>query len=149
VRRALLALVLVGAVGLEAELLLLEHRETFAQWLPLAVLGVVIAAVVGVALRPSRTSLWLFRLLMIGVFVTGAVGVWLHYQSNVEFELEMYPTLTGRQLIWQSLTGAIPALAPGALAQLGLLGLVFTLGHPALRPPQTDARPSTERERAR
>jgi hypothetical protein len=59
--------------------------------------------------------------------------VWLHYRSNVEFELEMYPTLAGGALVWQSLKGAIPALAPAALAQLGLMGLVLTLGHPGLR----------------
>ncbi len=30
----------------------------------------------------------------------------------------------GLVLLWRSLRGATPALAPGALAQLGLLGLI-------------------------
>jgi hypothetical protein len=144
VRAALLLLIEVASLGLVAELLLLDHKETFSQWLPLAVLALVIVAGVAVAVRPTALPIRLFQALMIGVFITGMVGIYLHYRSNVEFELEMYPTLGGWQLIWQSLKGAIPALAPGALAQLGLLGLVFTLGHPGLRAPRADARPSTD-----
>ena len=31
-----------------------------------------------------------------GAFVvSGVVGLWLHYQGNAEFELEMYPSLQG------------------------------------------------------
>ena len=134
-RNALLGLIVIATVGLAAELLLLDHFETFAQWLPLAVLGVCFASAVFVVLRPARTSLRLFQVVMLATFATGVAGVVLHYRSNVEFELEMYPTLGGWPLIWQSLKGAIPALAPGALAQLGLLGLVFTVGHPGLRSP--------------
>jgi hypothetical protein len=138
-RNALLALVVLGAAGLAAELILLEHTETFAQWLPLAVLGVALAQAGWVAVRPGRVSLRLFQALMLGVLAVGVAGVVLHYRSNVEFELEMYPTLGGRALVWQSLKGAVPALAPGALAQLGLLGLVFTIGHPGLRAPDRGA----------
>ena len=36
------------------------------------------------------------------------------------------------KLVWKALRGATPALAPGALAQLGLLGLLYTYRHPAL-----------------
>jgi hypothetical protein len=95
-----------------------------------------------VALRPDRLSLRVFQLLMLAVFATGVAGVVLHYRSNVVFELEMYPSLGGRQLIWQSLKGAVPALAPGALVQLGLVGLAFTLGHPGLRASRRELEPS-------
>jgi hypothetical protein len=146
-RNALLVLVVFATVGLAVELLLLEHTETFAQWLPLAVLGAVLAAVVPVVAWPGRASLRVFQALMLAVFATGAAGVVLHYRSNVEFELEMYPTLRGGALVWQSLKGAIPALAPGALAQLGLMGLVFTIGHPGLRAPGRGATgPSAQKE---
>ncbi len=64
--------------------------------------------------------------------VAGILGLYLHYRGNVEFALERDPSLTGARLIWKALRGATPALAPGALAQLGLMGLVFTYGHPAL-----------------
>jgi hypothetical protein len=142
-RNALLAVVVIGTSGLIAELLLLDHNETFAQWLPLAVLAAVLVAAVVVAVRPGRVTLRVFQVIMLAVLVTGLAGVVLHLQSNVEFELEMYPTMAGGELIWQSLKGAVPALAPGALAQLGLVGLVFTLGHPGLRASGRGRDPST------
>ena len=144
VRAVLLGLVVFTSLGLVADLILLGHTEGFSQWLPLAVLVLMTASAVWVALRPEPVSLRIFQALMIAAFVTGSVGIWLHYRSNVEFELEMYPTMGGWQLVWQSLRGAVPALAPGAMAQLGLLGLVFTLSHPALRRPRREGRPSTE-----
>jgi hypothetical protein len=129
---ALVLVVIIGTLGLVAELLLLEHRETFNQWLPLAVLGAGLAGCLWVAIRPGVASVRVFQILMLAFVATGGFGVYLHYRSNIEFELEMYPTLKGWPLVWQSLKGAVPALAPGALAQLGLVGLVFTYGHPGL-----------------
>jgi hypothetical protein len=35
-------------------------------------------------------------------------------------------------LLWKVMSGAAPALAPGAMVQLGLLGLIYTFRHPAL-----------------
>ena len=73
-----------------------------------------------------------FQALMVLYLLIGLLGVYLHYRGNVEFALERYPTLSGLKLMWKALRGATPALAPGALAQLGLLGLVYTYRHPAL-----------------
>jgi hypothetical protein len=51
----------------------------------------------------------------------------------------MNPSAAGTDLIWESLTGAMPALAPGTMFQLGLVGLLYTYGHPGLgRPARTD-----------
>ena len=64
--------------------------------------------------------------------VTGAVGILLHYRGNVEFELERDGSIRGLRLFWEAIRGATPALAPGALSQLGLLGLAYTYRHPSL-----------------
>jgi hypothetical protein len=72
----------------------------------------------------------------------GLVGVFLHYRGNVEFELEREPLLRGLALFREAVRGATPALAPGAMAQLGLLGLVYSYRHPALRR-DAPARPTT------
>ena len=58
----------------------------------------------------------------------------LHFQVNIEFQLEMDPALSRH---WRSFQKAIlaktpPALAPGAMIQLGLIGLAYTFRHPAL-----------------
>ena len=89
-------------------------------------------ATAAVYFRPRRGVLKTFQMLMVLYLLIGLLGVYLHYRGNVEFALERYPTLGGLQLIWKALRGATPALAPGALAQLGLLGLLYTYRHPAL-----------------
>lgn len=135
IRRLLLALVLIGAAGLVAELLLLEHTENGFQWLPLIVLGLTLVVTILLANRPSPRLIRLFRAVMIIAVLVGALGVYLHYDGNTEFELEMDPDARGFGLLWSALHGATPALAPGALVQLGLLGLISTYRHPLLRRP--------------
>ena len=77
---------------------------------------------------------------MLLFLVIGILGVFLHLKGNVEFALERNPSLSGASLAWKALRGATPALAPGALAQLGLIGLLFTYRHPALvRPNEREA----------
>jgi len=139
-RRLLLALVAVGAVGLLAELALSEHFDSVSQWIPLLLLVVVLGATGGVHLRRGRRALRIFQGVMALCVVAGAVGVWLHYRGNVEWELERDASLGGARLFWEAIRGATPALAPGALAQLGLIGLVYAHRHPALDAPITSSR---------
>lgn len=134
-RRVLLALTLLGIVGLTLELVLLEHTESVEQWIPLAVLGAGLAAAVAAGLRPGRATVLLLRAAMAACILTGVLGLYLHLRGNTEFELEMDPSLRGLGLLWLALRGATPALAPGAMAQLGLLGLAYTYRHPALSRP--------------
>jgi hypothetical protein len=132
-RRVLLLLVLIGAIGLLVELALLEHFDSPAQWLPLALLAVVLGALTMVRIRPGPGTVRFFQALMALCVVFGGVGIILHYRGNVEFELERDGSLHGLRLFWEAIRGATPALAPGALSQLGLIGLVYTYRHPALR----------------
>ncbi len=133
VRRLLLGVILIGIAGLAAELVLLEHTEDTLQWVPLVSLAVGFVLALAVAFRPSPATLRPFQAVMAAFVVAGALGVYLHLRGNVEFELESDPKLRGLPLVWAALKGATPSLAPGALAQLGLLGLVLTYRHPALR----------------
>ena len=132
IRRLLLALVGIGAAGLEVELLLLEHWDSAVQYTPLVLLGAVLVAVLLVWRRPSPRTVRFFQVVMALCFAAGVVGIVLHYRGNVEFELEHEP-LRGWKLFWKAIHGATPALAPGAMIQLGLLGLVYSYRHPALR----------------
>lgn len=145
-RRLVLLVVQVGAVGLLVELLLIEHFEDAWQFVPLVLLVLVLLASVLVAVAPRRAVLRAFQGLMALCLAAGALGVWLHYRGNVEFASEQDPTLTGARLFWEAVRGATPALAPGALAQLGLLGLIYTFHHPALaRAVPGDAHPLREK----
>src|SRR5687767_12571720 len=105
-RRLLLVVVIVGAVGLLAELLLIEHFEDPWQFAPLVLLVLAFVLAIAVAARPARGLLRAFQAIMALCVIAGALGVWLHYQGNVEFASEQDATLRGLALVWESLRGA-------------------------------------------
>ncbi len=115
---------LVGTAGTAGELMLLEHTETAWQWSPVVALVVGFFACIVVLFAESKAAAGVFRLLMATFLLLGTVGLYQHYRGNVEFELEMYPTRHGLELFWESLKGATPTMAPGAMILLGLVGLV-------------------------
>jgi hypothetical protein len=142
IRRLLLALVLVGIVGLTLELLLLEHIESATQLIPFVVLGAGFVGSLTLIVRPTRQSVRLFQGIMLLFVASGVVGIYLHLRGNVLFEQETDPSARGLDLIWRSLSGGVPILAPAAMAQVGLVGLLFTYRHPMLR----DSAAATTRE---
>jgi disulfide bond formation protein DsbB len=111
----------------------LGHTEETQQWIPLLTLGLGLVACIALAARPSPVTVKTFRVVMVLFVVAAMAGLYFHYSGNAEFELEMYPSMRGMELFRESMTGATPSLAPGMLAQLGLLGLAITWKHPALR----------------
>lgn len=128
-RRLLLALLAFGLTGTAAELWLMGHHEDWKQFIPLVVIGASAAALLWFAFTRSRWATRSFRLCMLLLMVAGAAGAILHYRANMEFQLEMDPTLGGMALMLKVLHAkAPPALAPGNMALLGLLGLISTLG---------------------
>jgi hypothetical protein len=135
IRRALLVILVFGSVGTGAELLLLEHTEDFWQRTPLFLMagGLLVLGWYGATRQVA--SLRAFQATMVLFVLNGGVGVVLHYRGNVEFELEMHPGTGGLDLFREAMMGATPALAPGTMILLGLLGLVYTFRHPVLDEP--------------
>ena len=132
-RRILLAILLIGIAGLSLELSLLAHVEDVYQLIPLVLNGCGVAAIAMVAFRPTLGTIRLFQMIMVLFVVSGVVGMWLHYQATTEFQLEMDPALSGWALFRKAIVAkAPPALAPGAMIQLGLIGLAYTFRHPAI-----------------
>ena len=131
-RQGLLLIFVLGSIGLGAELLLLGHFQEWRQQVPLVLLvsGLVLVAVNLVYMRP--VVLRIFRLAMLAFVLGGIVGFWFHINGNMAFELEMNSKLTGWDLVSRTAGGALPVLAPGALVQLGLIGLLYTYRHPGL-----------------
>ena len=132
IRTILFATLFLGIVGILAELFLLEHTEGFWQQLPLYLLFAGIAALVWHAVDRRAASVRVVQGAMLLYVASGAIGVLLHYKGNMEFELEMDAASQGFYLFREAMMGATPALAPGAMIQLGLLGLAYTFRHPAL-----------------
>ena len=136
-RRGALLIFVLGTVGLGTELVLLDHFEEWRQQVPLVLLALGLILLAVRLFYRSAIILRLFRLTMLAFVLGGMVGLWFHLSSNMEFELEMYPTLSGLELLFKALGGAMPALAPGALVQLGLIGFLYTYQHPVLSREQT------------
>jgi hypothetical protein len=129
----------IGAVGTFAELLLLGHYDDVSQLIPLVLLGLVAATLAWHTFDRGPLPLRALQVLALVSMASGALGVYFHYQGNVEFELEMYPDTTGLALFKKAMTGATPALAPGTMVELGLIGLAYTIGHPRLQRRAPDA----------
>lgn len=127
-RRLLCAILAFGVAGTVVELFLLGHIEDLAQQVPLIAIAIAAAAGLAAVLVRGPGTLRFFQITMVGFTAVGILGVWLHYRGNVEFELEMVPSLHGFELFREAMTGATPTLAPGLMVQLGLLGLTCTYG---------------------
>lgn len=132
-RRSILAVFVLGVVGSFAELLLLGHDEDAPQFIPLVLFAAALAVLLWIAATGARLAFLAFRGVMVLFLGAGLVGSWLHFQANREFQLEVNPSLAGWALLAEALQAkSPPALAPGVMVQLGLLGLAWTYRHPRL-----------------
>ena len=132
-RRLLLSVLVLGLVGLGAELLLINHLESPAQIFAPAVLGAGLAAVTAHLLHGGPLGVRVLQFVMLILIGTGLLGMYYHLAANLEFQREMDPSLAGVALFWKAISATTPpALAPGSMAQLGLVGLAYTFRHPAI-----------------
>jgi hypothetical protein len=125
VRRALVFILVVAMAGILVELLLIEHFEDAWQLVPLCLLGLGLGSLGWNVLAPGAGSGRVWRTLMGLFIVAGLIGFYMHYSGNVEFELEQNPNATRWVLFREAMMGATPALAPGAMIQIGLIGLLY------------------------
>jgi len=133
IRPFLLAILLLGMLGTAAELLLLGHDEEAPQLIPLAGIAVAVAVIAWHAVDRRAASVRALQLTMLLLVGAGVAGVVLHLRGSMEFQLETDASLGGWQLFWKAMRAKNPpALAPGIMAQLGLLGLAYAHRHPAL-----------------
>jgi hypothetical protein len=139
-RRLLVGLLLFGLLGALAELILLRHYESPAMLAPFATIAAAGIAAVARLLRPSPRTVWWLRLAMMPLLAASVAGAYLHYRGGVAFQADMDPTLPPWRMFWKVLhMQAPPTLAPGVLAQLGLLGLASTYRDPLMMPADLSA----------
>jgi hypothetical protein len=133
-RRLLLGVITLGLIGTATDLVLLEHYEDSKQLIPLFLIGMALLIIVVLLATGSAFVLRAFQLVMFVCVVAGGIGFVLHYNGNLEFQMDMDPTLSQWEYFKKVMHAkAPPALAPGVMAQLGLLGLVYSYRHPAGR----------------
>ena len=144
IRLALLAILVVGLVGTEAELLLLKHTDGAWELVPVVLVGMALLLLGWHGVSRSAASLRGLQLMMAVFLASGVLGVALHFQGNVKYERDSSPALSGRELYRRAVMGATPMLAPGTMIQLGLVGLVFAFRHPSLAGPKRTGQPFSE-----
>lgn len=133
-RRLMLLLLTMAMIGTGVDLMLLDHHEDLWQMVPLGLIALGVVSVVVATMRGSAGTVALMRVTMALFICAGFIGMGLHYAGNSEFQREMDPSLDGWSLFMKSITSkAPPALAPAVMIQMGLLGLLYTYKHPALR----------------
>lgn len=113
--------------GILIELYLLGHYEDRSQLIPVLITGASLILVIVVSFRKTVFTLGLFKAALILAGLSGVYGTYLHLQANFEFEQDMTPTAGTLELLTKSLSGALPALAPGSMIVLAMIGYLYIL----------------------
>jgi hypothetical protein len=137
-RSMVLAVFALGLLGTGGELLFLGHTHGVNQLIPVVLLVMSLLVLAWHGLERKSASLRAFQITMMLFVAAGLLGTTLHYAFNEEFGLEGDPEMKGMALFIEAMSGAAPALAPGTMIQLGLLGLIYTFRHPALEKTEID-----------
>jgi hypothetical protein len=139
-RRLMLAVVVLGLAGTLTDLIFLKHYESGWQIAPIVLLALLLGAAAWLALGAGSARVHCFRFLAALGIAAGITGMLLHYRGGMEFQTETYPDLAGWKLFLKVVSSkSPPALAPAAMVQIGLFGLLATYRHPALPPRDSSA----------
>ena len=131
IRWWLLAVLVLELVGTLVELLLLQHFEDLLQCVPLVLIVLTLLLFAWHVARPRPANLRALQVTMCGLVLAGFVGIRVHVQGAAEFQLEMDRSQPRWNVFKKALQAqAPPALAPGVMLQMGLLGLVYAYRHP-------------------
>ena len=113
--------------GSLTELYLIKHYDDTSQIIPIFCIGLSLTCLIILFFRVSKLTIILFKLSLFMISLAGLMGVVFHLNSNYEFEKEMKPTSNSFDLFIESLSGALPALAPLNLVLLAMVGYSYIL----------------------
>lgn len=125
VKRIIIAALSFMMLGTLLELYLLNHFEDWLQFIPFVCIFASAIMMIVLMLKQSEIIQKLFVFLMIATAMCGMYGIYLHLSVNFQFEQEMTPSHSNWDLFVESLSGAIPTLAPGSLIVLALIGYSY------------------------
>ena len=127
VKQVIFAALLFMMLGTSLELYLIHHYEDTQQLIPLLCIAIAILGVFILFYKRTKQTFKIFKFILIITALSGVYGIFLHLQVNFEFEKEMTPTATNWELCIESLSGALPALAPASMIVLALIGYAYLL----------------------
>lgn len=156
IRAGLLLLAALSVLSLTLELAFLRHwggSQTIV-WLGIAVLSIALALLV---FHPTRIRVRAAQVLALTACLVALIGLGFHTAENLDAGpldrdyADRWEEMSQFDRLFAATTGSVgpaPTLAPGALAQIGLLILIASIGHPALqageRPLEDHSRSQTE-----
>ena len=114
-------------LGTLTELYLINHYTEIFQIIPIVCITFSIFSFVVLIFKVSRSTVKLFKFSLFTTSLIGLLGVFFHLNSNYEFEKEMKPSSDSWGLFVESLSGALPALAPLNLVILSMVGYSYIL----------------------
>ena len=100
---------------------------------PLLLLGAGLVVAAWQVAAPGAASGRALQFVMVLFVASGLIGIGYHYAGNEEFERELYPGVEGWTLVGQTLAGATPVLAPGAMTLILLRCYRDVRARPRLR----------------
>ena len=81
-RAGLLLLVVLGVAGTALALAYERHWQSAWQLAPWITLGIISAGALALVVRPEGATVWLARTVAVLAIVSGALGVWQHFDGN-------------------------------------------------------------------
>ncbi|MDC0001683.1 hypothetical protein OAD76_00055 [Flavobacteriaceae bacterium] len=127
VKQVIVLALLFMMIGTLLELYLLDHYEDTWQLIPILCIGAALVNLFILFFRRSQVVITLFKLVLVLTSFSGIYGVVLHLQANYEFEQDMKPTAYFWELFSESLSGALPTLAPMSLLVLAFIGYSYLI----------------------
>jgi hypothetical protein len=132
IRTILLISSVISLIGTGVELVLINHLNPILQMIPVFLIVLGLGSIVWYGISRTGKSMRVFQGTMALCVISGLLGIFLHIAFSASDASKKDNTLHGAALFRAAMTGTAPPLAPGAMIQLGLIGLAYTYRHPAM-----------------
>jgi FtsH-binding integral membrane protein len=132
VRKILLVTSVASMAGAAVELILLNHLTPLLQLIPVMLIALGLGSLLWYGISRNTTSMRIFQGTMFLCVISGFLGIVVHIAFSAADATKKDKTLHGMNLLHAALTGVAPALAPGTMIEIGLVGLAYTYRHPVL-----------------
>ena len=130
IRQFLLIISAAVFVMTVTELFFLSHWSETIQLLPFVLSGLGLITLALAYFRPGPATIRFLQWSMILIGLCSLIGIYEHMINNFRFQIEIQPNATTWELIWATLEGANPVLAPGILALGAAIGWRAAYQHP-------------------